>query len=282
MDKYLQAKPKDTGRQIKKVNLLYEKKNLITCTLIILFFIGITACRLNKQNDSDNKLIRAHCSAIIKEYVDTIKDIEIKIPIVILADEKVQEKINEKLTLENLTGLTIEEIKQQKEDYGDYANDSLIPDEGLLGIDYLLSKNSDCALSIKFSIEKISYLASAMEGKYPIRYLYLNFDLNTGDEIKIEDIIKKEMINKLYSICDKKLKENYLKAKKENSDLFSMEADYEFDKENLSNFYLGEKGLYFDYDFGFFHCDAYASPDQTIELNKKELKELLLSNKYGL
>ena len=227
-------------------------------------------------------------SAIIVDYVAKLKNIQIKIPKIILADTNVQEIINIELNVTNLSGLTDEEVIQQRENYYDYDEDSLSNgtysnDFGLQEIAYEVTKNSDSVLSINFIVTTVDYLLSATNGRYPVNHVYLNFDLNTGNQIKIEDMIRKNMMGTLLNICNKKLQTNYLKAKKENPDFhwYSYEG-YKFEETNLSNFYFNEKGLCFYYDFNFMHCDAYASPDQTIELNKKELKELLLSNKYGL
>ncbi|WP_276132891.1 hypothetical protein [Polluticoccus soli] len=221
------------------------------------------------------------------------EDPEIVLPRVVLANKEVATKINERLNIEGVTGHTVQELlelnKKIEAEWADTTqsdNDEWL-DDGVINIYSEIKKNSDCVLSLQVYVTEIAAVVSAMEGAYPTRYQFLNFDLKTGEQIVLDSLIKKEKMAELLRLANKGLMKNYRKGEKE----FGKEAEHAyrssnvdllFKEENLRDFYITDKGLYVYYDFHFFRCDQQWEPDNFIFISKAQLESLLRKHQYGL
>lgn len=231
---------------------------------------------------------RDYKAAIIFDTLYSNKDAysEFILPKVVLKNKKAANAINEALSLSSLTSYdSIEEIlalNQTIEQSQDNRNDTDFLDDGISNISTEVYKNSQGILSIKIYKERIAAVLSATLGGHPVEYIFLTFDLATGKKLTIHDLIKKEKMPELLRLCNKAAKSNYLRGKKEHSDRISYSRECEgckFAKEELENFYLGKKGLYYEREYtsyGFMRCEAGDAPEPLIVIPKKDLAPLLL------
>lgn len=211
-------------------------------------------------------------------YTDVMNDGRLKVPKVVMANNRIADTINALLGPEPYTGFSIEALKHQE---GRKIEDS--SENNINSIETEVKKNADCVLSLHIQVTEKTIILSATEGMYPVRNHYLNFDLRTGRQIQVEDIIDKQKIPLLLKTLDRKLHANYAAAKKKYPAVYRLNAynEYAFTKENLPDFYFGKDGLYFYYDFHFMHCDADKAPNSIVHLTRKEL-HALGANRYGL
>lgn len=183
-------------------------------------------------------------------------------------DNKTLEKRLNFYYSESLTGISLEELQEQAE----RNKETGMPD-GFSGFYYSIDYNENCILSISTSVETVGAHMFYDFDTY-------NIDLHTGLDLAIWDMIKEEKIPDLVKLCNKFLQENIKAAIKKNDPdgeggLQDMLSDSEFTIGHLNNFSFSEKGINFEYYFGFAHVDKAWEPDGYITLHFSDLKDFV-------
>ncbi|MBN8702230.1 MAG: hypothetical protein J0M08_04140 [Bacteroidetes bacterium] len=232
--------------------------------------IGYLSFSLTGNVKAESTNIDSLCSATItyKEFRSN-ETVVVNFPTIIYDNEKIEQIINETIIVEYLTSIFIEDTAQLKDSTATNF---------YYTIEYEIKNNSDCILSIFISKTELDTTVSATNGFYSTTNNYLNFDLNTGSQIQINDIIRADKMGMLVELCNKKLQHNYSVAKKKNKEIYTINRyeGYKFATEDLSTFYFTNNALCFNWDFNFRHCDLYAAPNSLIEITKEELKQFLI------
>ena len=216
------------------------------------------------------------CKATV-HYKDVLKNERFIIPHVVMANKKVQSAINAQLLPENYTALSIEGIRQQEAGHIEDTDANRISE-----IDPEVKYNANCILSMHMEVTEEAVIISASEGTYPISHNYLTFDLATGRQLHIADIIRKDKIKFLLQKLNKKLDRNYEITRIEYEGTYNVNgySGYEFTVEDLDRFYFTRQGISFHYDFHFMRCDKAFEPNGIINLTNAELKPLVTNLKY--
>ncbi len=218
-----------------------------------------------KQKPDANQPDTLICSALVEKQL-ILSDSIIALPKIKLSNKAIEQKINAHFTVENISGYSLQEVKEQKEKF---KQDSL--PFGLTDLTFDVNYNKDCLLSLTFAIGTC--------GAYPSSYsTYYNFDLTTGDSITNEKLLRPDKINELVQYCDKILQQRISDAKKQDNcdDMITEQLEgKKFTKESLANFFITEDDFVFVYFFGFPHVILGAEPDGQIKISKAEMKKYL-------
>lgn len=133
-----------------------------------------------------------------------------------IKNQEINEKIAKIIDFEKVSGKSIQSALDAKEESS-----------------YVVNYNDNNILSLSLYVNS----KPGETGKLGKNIL---IDLKKGGVLQASDIIKKDKISDLLSLCDKKLQENISKYKIEGY------SDRKFEKEYLENFIFSEKGFRFD------------------------------------
>lgn len=236
------------GRKLVTISLLGNKDAIIKEN-IDYFRDNIEACPDNKvwhferQSEFYQKLEQNELAGSAKIWFDLFDEIidtlEIS-PIVsdeVNIDPQTLGSENSELIWPQISGIKNQEISEKVAKTIDFEKVS--------------GKNTQAAQDAK---EESSYVVNYNDNNILSLSFYVNFksgeasktgknillDLRKGVALQVKDIFKKDRINDLLSLCDKKLQENISKYKIEGY------SDRKFEEGSLENFIYSEKGFRFD------------------------------------
>jgi hypothetical protein len=149
------------------------------------------------------------------------KDPDLIYPVVSIADKDVEEKINRAILFE----LT------QTDSTGSLSKTLLeMMNQGLSELDYDITLNTKDILSLKLNALGCGAYCSSYN-------IYLNFDLNTGETLRIQDVIDNNYLDTFRAMVQKDKVKALKLDKKEKDSLLSAKAidssDYDFAMEHI-------------------------------------------------
>lgn len=141
---------------------------------------------------------------------------------------------------------------------------------GLVASSYAVNYNQNEILSISLILDYIRSYPSEIIKNYV-------FDLESGEKLEINSLIKEEKQSELVEVCNQKLQENIQKAienrNQKNLDIPLDKFKGEFKKENFANYVLSDKGLEFFYDFDFEQASKAFAPSSYIFVSFEEINK---------
>ncbi|MEN9649621.1 MAG: hypothetical protein RL094_588 [Candidatus Parcubacteria bacterium] len=161
-------------------------------------------------------------------------------------------------------------------------NDIQSEEHGIVEMDYSVNYDKNNILSLSIGVDTM--------GAYPDYFTSnFNFDVRTGKQIKLEDIIAPRKIDALISLLNTKLAANvedaYKFARVNNPDNREGECTVDTIKEQLPDSVKFDKnaidmsitseGIAFYFEYGFAHVVRACQPEQVARMTYKELKEYL-------
>jgi hypothetical protein len=173
-------------------------------------------------------------------------------------------KINEQLSIQNLTDDTEEAIKKN------FAECAC----GLVNSSYVVNYNKHGMLSLTVVNEWLGAYSSFSSK-------YLNFDTQTGDPIQVEQLFIPSALDELTKMANSILQSRINETKKEVASMDEAEwanellADKVFTRADLKNFTLHEDGITFHYSFGFPHAALALEPDGEIYFTYEQLQDFI-------
>lgn len=212
--------------------------------------------------------LKTHYSFEMKEEIlnTDFVSAEINYPVISgLKDINIQNKINQKIeeTVRKTYSSFRDEEKPNCESYEGYTGECVIN----INVDSSVSKLSSKYLSISFTNYQF-YPGSA----HPIHYLVsLNFDLDTGEELKLSDFFVQNS-NYLNILSEKLRKSLAEKLSMEMSDSMLLDGTKP-DGQHFQNFVLSDEGFVFV--FGDYEVAPYAAGNPTVLISYGELSSLL-------
>jgi hypothetical protein len=182
-------------------------------------------------------------------------------------DAAIQKKINEQLSVKNLTDEMEEEIKKN------FAECNC----GLINSSYVVNYNQSSLLSLTVVSE---WLAA-----YPsFSTKYINIHTTTGQPIKIEQLLSPASFDIVIKQADNILQERIAETKKEAAGTDEEEwanellTDKRFERVHLQNFTIHDNGITFYYPFHFPHAALAREPEGAIGFTFEQLNDFIDKN----
>jgi hypothetical protein len=176
-------------------------------------------------------------------------------------------KINEQLSVKNLTDEQEEEIKKN------FAECSC----GLINSSYVVNYNQSSLLSLTVVSEWMAAYSS-------FNTKYINIHLATGEPIKVEQLLSPASFDKIIKLADKILQERIAETKKEAAGTDEEEwvnellTDKKFERVHLQNFTIHDNGITFYYPFHFPHAALALEPEGAIGFTFEQLNDFIDEN----
>lgn len=187
----------------------------------------------------------------------------------------VSAKVQKVYLLQTINDFTPEEAQNWLDEY----NAGTSPMQGLTRFIVDTTYNAHCILGIRYNLEWI--------GAYPLSYTgYVNYNLKTGDTLRIQDVVAIDKMDALLQLCNKKLQKNIDDNRiqlvagdgLEDAEWHIKEYPPQFTTDNINNFYISNEGITFRYEFDFPHVMQGMEPDGDIKITKEELRPMLNSD----
>jgi hypothetical protein len=178
-----------------------------------------------------------------------------------LADANALRRLRNTLTLKNVLGSTLAEIRAEP---------------GVLSVDYEVNYNKNHLLDITFTDET--------EGAYPETHRkHFLINLKNGMAVKAADAFNSDSLVAMAAMADQKLKAETKEQLKVVDDDNQQDADQKsfvkeelskltFTVKNLDEFLVSDKGVTFLYDAGFPHVIQALEPDGSYFFSYAELR----------
>lgn len=184
----------------------------------------------------------------------------------------VSAKVQKVYLLQTVNDYTPEEAQNWLDEY----ERGTLPMQGLTEFEVDTTYYGHCILGIRYDLEWMAAYPSSHIG-------YINYNLETGDTLRIQDVVATNKMDVLLQLCNKKLQQNIDDNRKqlvagdglEDAEWHIKEYPPLFTKDNINNFYLSNAGITFRYEFDFPHVMQGMEPDGDINCTKEELRPLL-------
>ncbi|MDO1447701.1 hypothetical protein Q0590_15630 [Rhodocytophaga aerolata] len=173
-------------------------------------------------------------------------------------------KMNEQLSIQNLTDDTEEAIKKN------FAECAC----GLVNSSYVINYNKHGMLSLTVVNEWLGAYSSFSSK-------YFNFNTQTGELISVDQLFAPAALDELTKLANTILQSRISETKKEVAGMDETEwanellADKQFTKADLQNFTLHADGITFYYSFGFPHAALALEPDGEIYFTYEQLQHFI-------
>ncbi len=184
----------------------------------------------------------------------------------------VSAKVQKAYLLQTVNDYTPEEAQSWLEEY----ERGTLPIQGLTGFEVDTTYYGHCILGISYRLDWM--------GAYPSSHIgYINYNLKTGDTLRIQDVVTAGKMEALLQLCNQKLQQNIDENRKqlvagdglEDAERHIKEYPPLFTTDNINNFYISTEGITFRYEFDFPHAMQGMEPDGDIKITKEELRPLL-------
>lgn len=184
----------------------------------------------------------------------------------------VSAKVRKVYLLQTLNDYTSEEAQNWLDKY----ESGTLPMQGLTAFEIDTTYYGHCILGISYNLEWMGAYPSSHTG-------YINYNLKTGDTLRIQDVVADGKMDVLLQLCNQKLQQNIDDNRKqlvvgdglEDAEWHIKEYPPQFTKDNINNFYVSDAGIMFRYEFDFPHVMQGMEPDGDISVSKDELRPLL-------
>ncbi|HEY9177209.1 MAG TPA: hypothetical protein VIN07_05940 [Flavipsychrobacter sp.] len=181
-------------------------------------------------------------------------------------------KVQKAYLLQTIVDYTPEEAENWLREY----EADTLPIQGLTRFDIDTTYYAHCILGIRYTY--------GWMGAYPSAYIgYLNYNMRTGDTLRMQDVVQMGSMDELLKLCNDKLNRNIINNRKElvagdgleDADRHLSNYPAVFTTENINNYYLSDSGITFFYVFEFPHVMQAMEPDGEVFLNRAELGPIL-------
>ena len=247
-----------------KVYILRDNKSeLRIFEFLLQIFIFVICCITVVAQERaiiSTKLTKLKLTKNDKSYIAIIKLPHISG----LRNKRIEDVINESLTLEKLFETSIKEEKE-----GGWLTD----------IGYQVRYNRHSLLDIEISMSGVGAYPDTMKQKRV-------FDLRTGSIVKVQDLFFEDQLSELALKVNSALRvecEKYarINAKKYDEEVDALMLRYEehrFTFEKLNNFSLSDNGITFNYDFLFPHVAKALEPPGKYYFTYRQLTGMINPN----
>lgn len=187
----------------------------------------------------------------------------------------VSAKVQKAYLLQTVNDYTSEEAQNWLDEY----ERGTLPIQGLTAFETDTTYYGHCIIGISYRLDWM--------GAYPSSHIgYINYNLKTGDTLRIQDVVVEGEMDVLLQLCNQKLQQNIDDNRKqlvagdglEDAEWHITEYPPQFTQDNINNFYISDTGITFRYEFDFPHVMQGMEPDGDISVSKDELRQLLNSD----
>lgn len=187
----------------------------------------------------------------------------------------VSAKVQKAYLLQTVNDYTPEEAQNWLDEY----ERGTLPIQGLTAFETDTTYYGHCILGISYRLDWMGAYPSSHTG-------YINYNLKTGDTLRIQDVVAEGEMDALLQLCNQKLQQNIDDNRKqlvagdglEDAEWHIKEYPPQFTQDNINNFYISDTGITFRYEFDFPHVMQGMEPDGDISVSKDELRQLLNSD----